>query len=116
MTDLISKSKLIKNMEYLVKECLFDSEELLKDIENYPTENLWRRGKPTEEDIRDIDEYNEYCFAICMPYNTWLLSSYLFKANMEEGCFETETSDNEILKVPFEKYPWYKIEPFKEKS
>jgi len=75
----------------------------------------WHKGAPTEEDVKDIDEDNAYCFAICVFYDKWWLSDYLFKANIKEGCFEAETAHDGILKIPFSyNYPWQKIEPYEE--
>ena len=41
----------------------------------------WHTGIPP---VVDIDEDNEYCYAICIWYDGWWLSDYLFKANYEE--------------------------------
>lgn len=73
----------------------------------------WHTEPPTEDDIRGIDEENEYCFALCLFYDQWYLSNYLFKANIKEQCFETETDKGEVIKFQFScNYPWMRIEPY----
>ena len=84
-------------------------------IEAWNERNNWHTGTPTEE---CIDEDNEYCFALMFFYDKWWLSDYLFKANFEEGCFETAPKDGlEVVKFRFdEKLMWQKIESFKEEN
>ena len=47
---------------------------------NRPTP--WHTGTPP---VEEIDEDNQYCYALCFYYDGWWLSDYLFKANHEEG-------------------------------
>ena len=73
--------------------------------------NPWHTGTPP---IEEIDEDNQYCYALCFFYDGWWLSDYLFRANHEKGCFETAPRDNE--KVSEFKFSdciyWQKIEPY----
>lgn len=76
----------------------------------------WHTEPPTEEDLKDIDEDNKYCFALCLYYDRWWLSDYLFKVNMEEKCFETATRDKDERphRISFAtSVVWKKIEPYK---
>lgn len=78
----------------------------------------WHTGIPP---VVDIDEDNEYCYAICIWYDGWWLIDYLFKANYEEGCFESAPKgDEKPLKWKFgEDNPpfhttlrWHRIIPY----
>ena len=70
----------------------------------------WRDDDPTEEDLKDIDEDNEYCFAVCFEYDGPWLSDFLFKANMEKRCFESATShDGTPIVRPFGTVQWQKV-------
>ena len=70
--------------------------------------NEWKEGIPPKE---DIDEDNEYCYALVIFYDKWWLSNYLFKANHEEGCFECIlVNDEKKLKFPFGTVMWQRIE------
>ncbi len=84
--------------------------------------NPWHTGTPTEE---EIDEDNAYCYALCLWYDGWWLSDYLFKANFKEGCFESAPKgDEEPIRFKFEDdnppfnsaMRWQKIESYKEEK
>lgn len=88
--------------------------DVIKTLEN--VKESWHTGIPPKEDLE-----NEYCYALCLYYDGWNLSDYLFRPNFEEGCFETypRDGDDKPIKFKFENNPdsslrWKKIETYNE--
>ena len=71
----------------------------------------WHTGTPP---VEEIDEDNQYCYALCFYYDGWWLSDYLFKANHEDGCFENSPNNGQqVCKFKFcETIAWQKITPY----
>ena len=69
----------------------------------------WRTGTPPKGQTDDM-------YALCLWYDGWWLSDYLFKANHKEGCFETVAlidGRQKVLKFS-DLVAWQKITPYKE--
>lgn len=69
----------------------------------------WQTGIPP---FVEVDEENEYCYALCFYYDRWWLSDLLYKANYDEGCFESaQLFDGKPLKLEFQEDnpPWHNV-------
>ena len=97
-----------EDFELMIEVC--NCIDCLEDIKN-----PWHTGTPTEEVINSINKDEEYCFAISLWYDYWRLSDYLFRANMEDKCFESFPRGNEkVIRWHFSDcVAWQKIELYK---
>ena len=114
INDLKNKANFMRNCgdEENAKRVL-NTVEAIEALGEEDLDSEWHTGVPA---VEEVEEGNQYCYALCLWYDGWWLSDYLFRANHEEGCFETDPKDKaKYSKFKFSpELAYRKITPYKE--